>query len=294
MDLPLVVGTDGSPDALRAVDWAADEAARRGCRLRVLYASLWAGQEESACTPAGSRRARRASAAQAVAGVAEGRARSRHPEVAVTADVCDEDPVYALIDASRDAAAVIVGSRGHGLPGILLGSVSLTVAARARCPVFVVRRGAPATSDERWVVVGLAGPGTTTAAVDFAFAEAALRGWGVEVVHAWTRPRRESATVRTGDFGKTRLFHEQQATDWMDKALARPTALHPDVPVRRIAVECRPRPALLQAASHAELLVVGARRRRDPLVLQLGPVNHAMLHYAPCTVAVVPAEGRES
>ncbi|MFK0266139.1 universal stress protein [Streptomyces angustmyceticus] len=294
MVFPLVVGTDGSPDAMRAVDWAADEAALRGCPLRLLYASLWALHEEPAHSCGGSRRAQRAGAAQAVAAAAEVRARSRCPEVAVTADVRDEDPVYALADASEGAAAIIVGCRGHGLSGSLLGSVSLTVAARARCPVFVVRGGVPATTDERWVVVGLAAPGTTTAAVDFAFTEAALRGWGVEVVHAWARPRREHATVCSGDFNETRLFHEQQAKLWLDEALARPTAVHSDVPVRRVAVESRARPALLQAASHAGLLVVGARRRRDPLVLQLGLVNHAMLHHAPCTVAVVPAEGRDS
>jgi nucleotide-binding universal stress UspA family protein len=32
MDLPIVVGVDGSEAGLRAVDWAADEAALRGCR----------------------------------------------------------------------------------------------------------------------------------------------------------------------------------------------------------------------------------------------------------------------
>ncbi|MEU9383029.1 universal stress protein, partial [Streptomyces sp. NPDC048279] len=41
MDLPLVVGVDGSESSLRAVDWAADEAALRGAPLRLVYASLW-------------------------------------------------------------------------------------------------------------------------------------------------------------------------------------------------------------------------------------------------------------
>ncbi|UKY47912.1 universal stress protein [Streptomyces inhibens] len=291
MATPLVVGTDGSADALHAVDWAADEAALRGCPLRLLYASLWARYEASALSVGGRPRAQRASAAWSIAAAAEERARARRPEVAVTADVCEEDPVYALLDASDRAAAIIVGSRGHGLSGIILGSVSLTVAARARCPVIVVRGDAPGATRERWVVLGLGTPGTTTAAVDFAFTEAALRGCGVEVVHAWTRPRRESATVRAGEFDETRLSHEQQAKRWLDEALARPTAMHPDVPVRRVVVENRARPALLQAAAAADLLVVGARRRRDALALQLGLVNHAMLHYAQCNIAIVPAEG---
>ncbi|WP_030982871.1 universal stress protein [Streptomyces sp. NRRL S-1813] len=291
MAAPLVAGTDGSADALRAVDWATDEAALRGCPLRLVYASLWARYEVPALPGGGSPRARRASAARSIAAAAEERARARRPEVAVTAEVCGEDPVYALLDASDGAAALIVGSRGHGLSGVILGSVSLPVAARAHCPVVVVRGGEPAATGERWVVLGLGAPGTTTAAVDFSFTEAALRGCGVEVVHAWTRPRQESATVRVGEFDETRLFHEQQAKRWVDEALARPTAMHPDVPVRRIVVESRARPALLQAAAHADLLVVGARRRSVALALQLGLVNHAMLHYAQCSIAIVPAEG---
>ncbi|MFD8325526.1 universal stress protein [Streptomyces lydicus] len=291
MGAPLVVGVDGSPGALHAVDWAADEAALRGCPLRLLHASLWARYEAPRLAVGGSPRAQRTALARRLTAAAERRAHARRPEVSVTADVCDEDPVYALVDASDQAAAVVVGGQEHGLSGLLLGSVSLTVAARARSPVIVVRGGAPPTARERWVVLGLGAPGTTLAAVDLAFAEAALRGWGVEVVHAWTRPRGEKATVRSGEFDETRIFHEQQAKRWLDEALARPAAGCPEVPVRRVVVESRARPALLQAASRADLLVVGARRRGGAVVLQLGTVNHAMLCYAPCTVAVVPSEG---
>ncbi|MEU8995378.1 universal stress protein [Streptomyces caniferus] len=291
MELPLVVGIDGSADALRAVDWAADEAALRDCPLHLLYASIWEPYEGPAFPVGALRQLRPAGTDRTVAAAAEERARLRSPDIAVTADECDEDPVYALIDASDRAAAIVVGSRGHGLPGIVLGSVSLTVAARAHCPVIVERAGAQFSVDDRWVVLGLGGPGNMIfAAVEFAFEEAALRGCGVEVVHAWTRRHRERATVRGGRFDETRIFHEQRAKEWLDDALARPTAAYPDLPVRRVVVESHARPVLLQAASQADLLVVGAQRRRNALGLQLGLVNHAMLHYAPCTVAVVPAK----
>ncbi|MFG2859208.1 universal stress protein [Streptomyces sioyaensis] len=290
MEPPLVVGIDGSADALRAVDWAADEAALRGCPLRLLYASIWAPYEGPAFPVGGLRQVRPAGTDRTVAATAEERARLRSPDVVVTADVRDEDPVYALVDASDHAAAIVVGSRGHGLSGIVLGSVSLTVAARAHCPVVVERAGAPAAVGDRWVVLGLAGPESMpAAAVEFAFTEAALRGCGVEVVHAWTRPHRERATVRGGRFDETRVFHDQREKQWLDEALSRPTTAHPDLPVRRVVVESPARPALLQAASRADLVVLGAQRRRNALGLQLGLVNHAMLHYAPCTVAVVPA-----
>ncbi|MEV5480100.1 MULTISPECIES: universal stress protein [Streptomyces] len=291
MEPPLVVGIDGSADALRAVDWAADEAALRGCPLRLLYASIWSPYEGPAFPAHGLRQLGPVRTDRTIAATAEERARLRSPEVAVTTDECDEDPVYALVDASERAAAIVVGSRGHGLSGSLLGSVSLTVAARAHCPVIVERAGASAAGGRRWVVLGLGEPGSSTAAaLECAFAEAALRSCGVEVVHAWTRPLRERATARSGRFDETRIFHEQREKQWLDEVLSPLTAAHPDLPVRRIVVESRARPALLQAASQADLLVVGAQRRRNVLGLQLGLVNHAMLHYAPCTVAVVPSE----
>lgn len=48
-------------------------------------------------------------------------------------------PTKVLLDLSRDAALLVVGSRGHGgFAGLLLGSVSAACAERARCPVLVM------------------------------------------------------------------------------------------------------------------------------------------------------------
>lgn len=48
------------------------------------------------------------------------------------------------------------------------------------------------------------------------------------------------------------------------------------------------RKVLLATLDDADLLVAGARRRNSPFKLQLGPVNHAVIHHAPCPVALVP------
>ncbi len=51
----------------------------------------------------------------------------------------EDEPTRALIDASRDADLLVVGSHGHGLSGLLLGSVSLECAQHAACPVVIFR-----------------------------------------------------------------------------------------------------------------------------------------------------------
>jgi nucleotide-binding universal stress UspA family protein len=48
-----------------------------------------------------------------------------------------------------------------------------------------------------------------------------------------------------------------------------------------------PRPALLDAAHRAQMLVVGARGLGGVRGMMLGSVSHAVLHHAPCPVAVV-------
>ncbi|WP_037660633.1 universal stress protein, partial [Streptomyces aurantiacus] len=78
--------------------------------------------------------------------------------------------------------------------------------------------------------------------------------------------------------------HEQE----LDAALHAAVRAHGAVDVRREAVEGQARAALLDASATADLLVVGARRRTGHTGLQLGRVNHAVLHHAACPVAVVP------
>ena len=57
---------------------------------------------------------------------------------AVEAELDERHPVEALVEASRDADLLIVGSRG--LRGIAsLGSVAERVAHKAECPMLIVR-----------------------------------------------------------------------------------------------------------------------------------------------------------
>ncbi|MFE9023967.1 universal stress protein [Streptomyces sp. NPDC007808] len=283
----LVVGVDGSEPSLRAVDWAADEAALRGVPLRVVYACLWERYEGAAL----ARDIGKPSAvplAQDVVGAAAERARSRHPDLRVSADVVFEEPEYALVREARDASALVVGTRGRsGIAEMLLGSVSLAVAAHADCPVIVLRgshdnQATPPVHGR--VVVGIGDEAKESAVVRFAAEEARRRGVPLEAVRAWRSPAHET-TDHPQLAGEPARLHEQQAAEELEAALQDVPA---NVSVRRRTVEGHARRVLVDASHEADLLVVGARRREGLFGLQLGRVAHAALHHSACPVAVVP------
>ncbi|MDQ1013974.1 universal stress protein [Streptomyces afghaniensis] len=284
MDLPVVVGVDGSESSLRAVDWAADEAALRGLPLRVVYASLWERYERAVFATGGER------SEQILNGVfvaaAHERARKRVPDLKVSTEVIPDGPTPVLLHEARRASVLVLGSRGRGdIADLLLGSVSLTVAGRADCPVIVVRGG---RDDEggtpRRIVLGIGAEAATANAVRFALEEAERRGAVVEAIRAWRRPAREA----TDDplLGEGPVFaHEKGAVQTLEAALLDAPA---GVELLKRTAEGSARKVLLDASHSADLLVVGARRHPGHFGLQLGRVTHTVLHHAACPVAVVP------
>ncbi|MFH8476723.1 universal stress protein [Streptomyces sp. NPDC018000] len=289
MQLPVVVGVDGSDGSLRALDWAAAEAARSGLPLRVVHASLWERYEGRRPTFDTERPTEQILAEQLVAAAQE-RAQRLGPEMRVATSVQPEDPVAALVRESHEAALVVLGSRGRGrIAGMLLGSVSLALAARSHCPVVVVQARAPSTPPESGrVVVGIGSATGPSAAVAFALDQAASRHGELIAVRAWRSPAHEVVSHPLLS-GTPASAHHQQAEEHLEEVLAAlDRSGSSDVTIHRSVVQGPAHQELIEAAAGAELLVVGARRTGGWRGFHLGPVNHAMLHYAPCPVAVVP------
>ncbi|EST36467.1 universal stress protein [Streptomyces roseochromogenus] len=270
MTIPLVVGVDGSEASLEAVDWAAQEAVRHGVPLHLLHAA--GGEHE----------------ASRVISTATARARKSSPAVRISSDVSPEDAATALVGVGRNAFALVLGSRGLGdLAGLLLGSVSLAVAARADCPVVVVR-GAAEHREARFgsIVVGVKEEKSSGTAMHFAFREAQARRCRLVAVHAWSAPSGACTTAQAPSWPLE--AHQRPPAQVLDDALRTSAQQYGDAQVIRQVIEGPARQALLEAASVADLLIVGARRRLGHPGLQLGLINHAVLHHAPCPVAVVP------
>ena len=135
-----VVGVDDSRGARVALAWAARHTAATEGRLRVVHAyefSLAWIDAYNPEIPDWRKRAQGGAEAlteQVVSDVLAPEERER-VEVAVG----EGDPVDVLRDESRDAAVVVVGSRGRGgFAGLLLGSVSQRIAQCSACPVVIV------------------------------------------------------------------------------------------------------------------------------------------------------------
>jgi nucleotide-binding universal stress UspA family protein len=131
----IVVGVDGSPQSLTALQWAVTEARLRHGRVRMITSWYYPPRASPGMDVMGDSSERAAERIQADAlrtVAAEG--------VDVIGQVVQGTPASALLDSASDADLLIVGSRGHGgFSGLLLGSVSTQVVHHARCPVLVIR-----------------------------------------------------------------------------------------------------------------------------------------------------------
>ncbi|MQY36614.1 Universal stress protein [Streptomyces sp. RB17] len=287
MALPLVVGVDGSDSCLLAVDWAVDEAVRHGVPLRLVHGSLWERYEGALPGTGGGRPSEQVLAEHIVAHAAE-RAERHHPDVKVTTDTLPEDAATALVHEGAAAFAVVTGSRGRGpLKGLLLGSVGLAVAARAHCPVVVVRgdRAGLAGTHGR-ILLGLGDADTGSEALRFAFREADVRGCTLDVVRAWRHPAHEVS----GEGTRADEPADATASALLDASLHALSAEYPQVRTHRSALEGPASKVLVNRSAAADLVVIGARRRTGPFGLQLGRVGHTLLHHAQCPVAIVPQQ----
>lgn len=135
-NLPVLLGIDGSPASEAATAFAFEEASRRGVELVALHAWSdvavfpvlgmdWHTYEQQGHEVLGER----------LAGWQEA-----YPDVRISRRIVCDKPARWLIDESKHAQLVVVGSRGRGgISSMLLGSVSTAVAESATTPVAVVR-----------------------------------------------------------------------------------------------------------------------------------------------------------
>lgn len=152
----VLVGTDGSERAQRAVMWAAHEAVLRGTGLTILTAwtperladaTLWAvGYSGSKLLE--DIRAQHDAAATDLVEKAARAVRTQYPELPIDTRAYEGDARKALIEHSREASLLVVGSRGSGpVASVVLGSVAFWLTRHAEVPLAVVPVHAKAMED---------------------------------------------------------------------------------------------------------------------------------------------------
>lgn len=181
----IVVGADGSPDADRAVHWAAEQAALERRLLFVLTvanegpALVAAGPGATYVYPAEGL----LDSARAVAKEASELAVRHRPGIAVESTALLGNPRHALTDLTSDTHLLVLGSRGRGpVSTKVLGSVSASVTRNAACPVVVCRPGTDLRV-KKGVLVGADGTAESLPVIDFAFRQASLRSQPLTIVH---------------------------------------------------------------------------------------------------------------
>lgn len=288
---PVVVGLDGSDAALVALDWAADEAARRDLPLVVVHAwSIPLPPVPMGPAVAGPSDDALRDAAQELLDEGVTHVRDHHPTVDVSGDLHASPPATALLAAAKEAALLVVGSRGlDSFSELLVGSVSVQVATHCACPVVVVHVPKPGIvpgPDAGRVVVGIDGSELSLDAVRVAFQSASLRRTGLTILHAWAAPNFDAP----GTAVPTELVLEEVEQDEL-RAMAETVAglreEYPDVSVEQRLVHGKASKVLIDASRGAALVVVGSRGRGGFASLLLGSVSHAVLHHAHCPVQVV-------
>jgi nucleotide-binding universal stress UspA family protein len=225
------------------------------------------------------------------------------PDLSITSSTVVADQSAALIDASAVAALVVVGTGSLGHVGaVVLGATTGKVVAHSSCPVMAVPqhdegRAAGGPPDALPVVVGVDDEEHSSAAVEWAFAEAAARRAPLTAVHAWWWDEPGPLAIATAPDDP-----EEWADDWASAAQAQRVMMsemlagwrekYPEVEVDVQFVRGESTAVLQELSGDAGVLVLGTRGRGGFTGLLLGSVSARALYHSRCPVVVVPSHPR--
>ncbi|MGP0222387.1 MULTISPECIES: universal stress protein [unclassified Paenarthrobacter] len=273
---PIVVGYDGSTEAKLAVSWAANQALLRKRPLHLVHCSLWILVAPDLAPVPGVADSGLERAAELV--LQEGRALAKDaaPALEVNTTLLHGLPRDHLARMSADADMLVLGSRGiGGFMGLLIGSVSLEMAATASCPVAVIRS---VEHPDGPVVVAIDDAGSP-AALEDACAMAEAESATLKIVHVVHEP---SGYRRLRD--PVDAYPAAEAL--IDAAVlkARREAPHVEVSGQLLVDHSTPR-AILEAAKDARIVVVGTKGH-GLIKGTIGSTAHAVMHHAAGPVLV--------
>lgn len=316
----VLVGVDGSPASLAALDWAGAYAKVHGWALHLVCAYSIPSFTATALDGGYAALDDMAIADGARAVLDEALERVAPLGLRTTSAVATGDAAAVLVELSREAALVVVGTRGRGgFAERLLGTVSSALPAHAHCPTVVVpfnrheragggrggagsARVAADAADAvearagavpvRRIVVGVDGSEAAEVALSRAVAEA--EAWGAELTAVTAVPI--GTTTSYLAWLPSTVDHEAVLHDvgaGLDVVVDRALTDHPDLQVRRHVLDGTAAQLLTEFSANVDLVVVGSRGRGGFAGLLLGSTSQAVLHHASCPVMVITTKVRD-
>ena len=264
---PVVVGVDGSYAAINAAKWAIDEAISRDVPLRIVHVTHVEGHSDRPATDFRLEVQYAESSLRAATAVIEATGKP----VKIETDVLWGSPDTALINESRDASMVCVGSVGIGaVAQKVCGSTAASLAEKAYCPVAIIRspHQAPA-SEPDWIVVVVEDHADNESVLEQAMEEARLRSAPVLAVGVWQN-----------DFGK--MPHDE-----LDRRIEKWKKQYPDVRVYPVATQESMAGFLANHEDVSVQLAVVGRADSGNIARIVGPHGHPLLAHGNCSVLVM-------
>ncbi len=261
----IVVGIDGSDAAINAARWAVTEAVSRNIPLRLI-----AAVPERHADAAGGGESLEIEYAQTSLRAADAALQAMGEPVKVECDIVRGSPESALIDESRNAAMVCVGSVGIGrVARKVLGSTADAVARKAQCPVAIIRCSREAAeSHSGYVAVVVDDSPGNDAVLEHGFREARLREAPILAMGLW----------RWG-FGEIPYRQlERRLGPWVSQ--------YREVHVLPAAARRGAAEFLTHTQESVQLAVVGSRDA-DKVARIIGPITPRLPGHTVCSVLVV-------
>jgi nucleotide-binding universal stress UspA family protein len=264
---PVVVGVDGSDAAINAAKWAIDEAISRDVPLKIVHVTHIEGQ------PTAPEDAFRLDIQYAESSLraATAAVEATGKPVKIETDILWGSPAAALINESRSASLVCVGSVGIGaIANQLWGSTAATLAEQAYCPVAIIRSPhEPPSSGPDWIVVAVHDHADDESVIEHAMNEARLRNAPVLAVGVWDE-----------DFGESRY-------DQLDRRVEQWAKLYPDVHVYPVATRASIARFLAETKDQSVQLTVLGGDDAPNVVQIIGPHSRPLVAHGDCSVLVV-------